>query len=326
MKKILLTGSLLLGLPGVAWANCNATANAPALTPGTQPCSMDLSGNLRVSGGGSGGSTGSVTAAGTNGTLAQAVQGINSGVPVGIQGGTANTVVSSTNPLPITIVSTSGNSAVSARASGSDGLAAVVGVAGYYTAAPAEATVTGAVMPKTDIYGALYSDVEGIKPTYSATASVTMAATPTDVVQICGAASKVIRIRQISLQGVSTVTGGDYPILLVKRSAANTVGTSSAVTQVPLDSGSGASGATVLAYTANPTITGVIGTVAEAIVQFPLITAAVNPTLVNFGTASNNGQSVVLRTAAECLGINLAGVTLTGTVTTLVVGLQYTIE
>lgn len=37
-------------------------------------------------GGGGSGSTGSVTAAGTNGTVAQAVQGINGGVPVPISG------------------------------------------------------------------------------------------------------------------------------------------------------------------------------------------------------------------------------------------------
>jgi len=37
-------------------------------------------------GGGGSGSTGSVTAAGTNGTVAQAVQGINGGVPVAVSG------------------------------------------------------------------------------------------------------------------------------------------------------------------------------------------------------------------------------------------------
>jgi len=37
-------------------------------------------------GGGGSGSTGSVTAAGTNGTVAQAVQGINGGVPVPVSG------------------------------------------------------------------------------------------------------------------------------------------------------------------------------------------------------------------------------------------------
>lgn len=94
-----------------AMANCSATANAPALTPGIQPCSMDLSGNLRVSTTGGAGSNGSITAAGTNGTLAQAVQGITGGVPLpasptaSITGGTSTTVgivtTATTNPLLI---------------------------------------------------------------------------------------------------------------------------------------------------------------------------------------------------------------------------------
>jgi hypothetical protein len=47
-----------------------------------------ITASLAISGGssGGGGSTGSVTAAGTNGTLAQAVQGINGGVPIGVVG------------------------------------------------------------------------------------------------------------------------------------------------------------------------------------------------------------------------------------------------
>jgi hypothetical protein len=62
-------------------------AGAPVLGPDGHPMearvSVDSTGALRVSsGGGGGGSSGSVTAAGVNGTSAQAVQGISGGVPM----------------------------------------------------------------------------------------------------------------------------------------------------------------------------------------------------------------------------------------------------
>jgi hypothetical protein len=56
--------------------------------PQERRLSVDATGALRTSGGGGGGggSSGSVTAAGVNGTAAQAVQGINGGVPIEISG------------------------------------------------------------------------------------------------------------------------------------------------------------------------------------------------------------------------------------------------
>jgi hypothetical protein len=72
-----------------------------------------ITASLAVSGGssGGGGSTGSVTAAGTNGTLAQAVQGINGGVPLPISGTVA---VTDSTPLQVYgSVTTSGTVSVS---------------------------------------------------------------------------------------------------------------------------------------------------------------------------------------------------------------------
>lgn len=167
MKKLLgLAGGLgLLALASPAWANCNATANPPALTAGTQPCSMDLSGNLRITTAASAGSNGTISAAGTNGTVAQAIQGITNGVPLALAGinGTAQTAV---NPLASVLVPAPSNStfygitpAVTPSATGSlaakttagdlYGISVVAGAAagfllvGNGTAVPAD----GAVVP-----------------------------------------------------------------------------------------------------------------------------------------------------------------------------------
>lgn len=103
MKKLLgiFIGSWLALSAVPAFANCSYTANAPALQQGTGPCSMDLNGNLRVISSGSGGSAGSVTAAGVNGTVAQAVQGINGGVPLPV----VQSDVTASNSLNLTSTS-----------------------------------------------------------------------------------------------------------------------------------------------------------------------------------------------------------------------------
>src|SRR5689334_4986236 len=90
--------------------------------------------------------------------------------------------------------------------------------------------------------------------------SLAPAASATDIFTITGSASKTIRVVEIALIGTQT-TAGVVGIQLVKRSTANSAGTSSAPTVVPHDSASAAGTATVLAYTANPTTGNLVGVV-----------------------------------------------------------------
>jgi hypothetical protein len=69
---------------------------------------------------------------------------------------------------------------------------------------------------------ALPVQAEGVKPTYRyAVLGYTPVATPTDILEIQGAAGKTLRIRRIILTGVATAAG-NMPVQLIRRSAADT--------------------------------------------------------------------------------------------------------
>jgi hypothetical protein len=145
--------------------------------------------------------------------------------------------------------------------------------------------------------------------TYSAAVNgLTAAATPTDVFTITGSASRTVRIKKVSFSGTQT-TSNDQAILLIKRSTADTGGTSAAVTAVPNDSNDAAASATALSYTANPTLGTTVGTVRST------------KLLVTGDAPGNNGQyfwsekvwtfgdngdkEIILRGTAEVLAVNL---------------------
>jgi hypothetical protein len=100
------------------------------------------------------------------------------------------------------------------------------------------------------------------KATYATTAvAFAYAASGTDIFTITGSATKTIRILRISVTGTQT-TGAMRDVLLIKRSAANTGGTSATPTIAPYDSNSSAATAVVRNYTANPSALGAsVGTI-----------------------------------------------------------------
>jgi hypothetical protein len=88
---------------------------------------------------------------------------------------------------------------------------------------------------------------------YTATVrNLSLAATATDFVTITGSASKTVKVTRIKISTTQT-TAGLNEIVLLKRSTANTAGTSAAMTAVPYDANNAAATATCLSYTANPT-------------------------------------------------------------------------
>lgn len=86
------------------------------------------------------------------------------------------------------------------------------------------------------------------------------AASATDIVCIAGSASKTIRVRDIVLSG-SAGTLVTVPVSLIRRAAVNTGGTAAGTTANPAnaitkrDTNNGTAVATLVSYTANPTIT-----------------------------------------------------------------------
>lgn len=156
-------------------------------------------------------------------------------------------------------------------------------------------------------------DTEGTKITCSASqANIVPAASATDIFTITGSATKTIRVTRISFSGQATATSNVITDI-VKRSTANTAGTSAAATAVPHDS-TDACTATVLSYSVNPTTGTPVGSVrSEQIV----ITNGATPVGDSIGVwdfTTRNSKGIVLRGVAQVLAINLRGITYAGAV------------
>jgi hypothetical protein len=165
-------------------------------------------------------------------------------------------------------------------------------------------SVSGSTAP-----GAVLEDGAGNKITGKSTyrwalAASSFAATFTDVWVIGGSASKVVRVNFITLCATATAAGS-IDTYIVKRSTADTGGTSSAFTAIPSDSTNAAATGTVLVYTANPS-----GGAAAA--NFGVRKLNIG-TLGNAGCVTwtfgppGTGQSVTLRGVAQQLAVNFAG-------------------
>lgn len=152
--------------------------------------------------------------------------------------------------------------------------------------------------------------VDPVSPTYSATVTgLASAAACTDLFTITGSASKTIRVTKLKISGVQT-TGGLIDVVVLKRSTANTAGTSTNPTAVPHDSGFAAATATINAYTANPTTGNLVGNVRVDKLFVSASTALGGVLEYNFGNSA--GSSIVLRGTTQVLAVNLNGATVTG--------------
>lgn len=153
---------------------------------------------------------------------------------------------------------------------------------------------------------------DGLKNTYSATATgLVSPITPTDIVTITGSATKTIRVLNVEISGTRTAAGTSN-VFLLKRSTANSGGTSTTPTAVPHDGQNAAASAVVRAYTVNPTTGTLVANVRVRSVYLSDLTANSysSPAIWDFG--SNPGQAVVLRGTGEVLALNLGAVTVAG--------------
>lgn len=159
---------------------------------------------------------------------------------------------------------------------------------------------------RLDKVRAVRVNTEGQKATYSAAAvNFTPAATPTDVCVLPGSASKTIRVTRIMVQGFAT-TKGSMALVIVKRTTADTGGTSAALTVIPYDSGDAAGTAAPLKYTANPTINSTVGTYDTKSLNFAVAGDESTPYI--FDTSYRGGaKALVLRGVAEQIAVNLSG-------------------
>lgn len=136
---------------------------------------------------------------------------------------------------------------------------------------------------------------------------ITPVATATDVLVLTGSATKVIRVTKLSIVGTATAAS-IYDHYIVKRTAANTGGTSTSVTPAQSDSTDAAQAATLRLYTANPSALGT-GIAVEGAKTYlsagATPGAAALPHVYTFGT--RNDKAIVLRGTGESLAFNFGG-------------------
>lgn len=148
-----------------------------------------------------------------------------------------------------------------------------------------------------------------------------LATNPTDIATITGVAGKVVRVRKIHMSGIAT-NSAQIDVFLIKRSTANTGGTSVTLTNVPYDSLNVAAGATVRYYGAaaaptNPTLGTAVGTISQSMLYLsPPTSSGTNPTTGNnsieIDFIDGTLQPLTLRGVNEVLAINLNGITVPG--------------
>jgi hypothetical protein len=177
-----------------------------------------------------------------------------------------------------------------------------------YSAGTANATIRASTIP----LNAAGVGIGDNKITYSAAITgLVFAASATDIFTITGSASKLVKVTRISFSGTQT-TESTRDVRLAKRSTANTVGTSSAPTAVPHDSADPPATATVLAYTANPTLGTLVGIFRSQKVYMSSGTAANDADEEVWEYGARNAKAGVLRGIAEVIGVNMNGVTSSG--------------
>ena len=148
--------------------------------------------------------------------------------------------------------------------------------------------------------------------TYSAAiVGLTVAATATDIFTLTGSATKTVRVSRILVNGVQT-TAAQVNVLLIRRSTADTLGTSTAPTAATYDTTNAAATATALAYTANPTLGTTVGTASARRVFIPGAATASDAQGLEIVSGDVGQQLMTLRGIAQVLAVNLGGVTVVG--------------
>ena len=145
---------------------------------------------------------------------------------------------------------------------------------------------------------------------HAAIVSLTPATSASDIVTICGSATKTIAVTDIVLNGQASAASSKF-VQLALRSTADAGGTSTTITGVPSDSSDQTATATVTQYTANPTTGTLVGYVRSSVLSLAAITTIGIPQIEwQFGAQSRNFEKeIILRGANQCLTIHGGGAT-----------------
>lgn len=143
------------------------------------------------------------------------------------------------------------------------------------------------------------------KPTYGASIIGLVPATgATDILTLSGSATKTIIITAVSCSGTGSA-GATSDIALIKRTTANTGGTSTSPGVSSFDSRTAAGTGVVKAYTVNPATLGTsTGILAALKINLPTAAGALAQPVTWSMTDFPYTFPIVLRSAAESLAIN----------------------
>lgn len=164
---------------------------------------------------------------------------------------------------------------------------------------------------------------EGTKPTYSCSVvGFTPAANATDFFQIVGSSTKVVRVLKVVVSGTAS-SAATVDVLLVKRTTANSGGTSTQPAIAGHDSNDPTATAVVNAYTANPSG---LGTSAGNIGARKLnLGASGSAGTVEWEFTTRTDKGVVLRGTSQSLNLNWNGAAVPAG-TNLAIEVQFTEE
>jgi hypothetical protein len=139
---------------------------------------------------------------------------------------------------------------------------------------------------------------------YSATASSASYASTTDLFTLAGNASNTVLLHQIRITCTQT-TAGQVTLSILKRSVADTSGTSSTINDVPLDANYSASTSNMLSWSAAPTRGALISSLDIASIGC-MASATASPNDIYVSPSSWLTHPVVLRGTAQNVAVSLA--------------------
>lgn len=142
---------------------------------------------------------------------------------------------------------------------------------------------------------------------YHASATVAPAASATDVAVLPGNATNTVLVTRVIVSGTQS-TAGIVTLNLIKRSTADTAGTSSNMTVIPDDANYAAGVSVPKTYTANPTTGTAIGNV-DTVDFGVMATSTVSPNDIYIFKPL---KPIVLRGTAQQLCVNMNAATITG--------------
>jgi hypothetical protein len=173
-----------------------------------------------------------------------------------------------------------------------------VTAAGTVTTAPAVIITQGPFLydPSPSV-----SPIDSPKGTYVASVTGMSTTAATDIFRLSGSATRVVRVTAIEV-ACTTGAATNSRIQLIKRTTANTGGTTSAATAGAYDSTDTAATATATGYTAAPTL----GTAGPTVGNGPAYTAAAGSFSYAKTWGARPSKALVLRGTGEGLSVNNA--------------------